>query len=142
MIPGYETVDHDKIERMLAARLEALGIPAEALDAPVSDSSTPPPSPEGFTLHQLVCHLIADILTEATDAAQRDLYNRQRAGRIAAQKQGVNLGRPSKKCSDKRFSKIRDLYESHQISAEESAQRLHVSVSTFYRWLRESREHD
>ncbi len=42
MIPGYETVDHDKIERMLAARLEALGIPAEALDAPVSDSSTPP----------------------------------------------------------------------------------------------------
>ncbi|MBS5280349.1 MAG: recombinase family protein [Butyricicoccus pullicaecorum] len=70
------------------------------------------------------------------------MYNRQRAGRIAAQKQGVNLGRPSKKCSDKRFSKIRDLYESHQISAEESAQRLHVSVSTFYRWLRESREHD
>lgn len=142
MIPGYETVDHDKIERMLAARLEALGIPAEALDAPVSDSSTPPPSPEGFTLHQLVCDLIADILTEATDAAQRDLYNRQRAGRIAAQKQGVNLGRPSKKCSDKRFSKIRDLYESHQISAEESAQRLHVSVSTFYRWLRESRKND
>lgn len=142
MIPGYETVDHDKIEHMLAARLEALGIPAEALDAPVSDSSTPPPSPEGFTLHQLVCDLIADILTEATDAAQRDLYNRQRAGRIAAQKQGVNLGRPSKKCSDKRFSKIRDLYESHQISAEESAQRLHVSVSTFYRWLRESRKHD
>lgn len=142
MIPGYETVDHDKIERMLAARLEALGIPAEALDAPVSDSSTPPPSPEGVTLHQLVCDLIADILTEATDAAQRDLYNRQRAGRIAAQKQGVNLGRPSKKCSDKRFSKIRDLYESHQISAEESAQRLHVSVSTFYRWLRESRKND
>lgn len=142
MIPGYETVDHDKIERMLAARLEALGIPAEALDAPVSDSSTPPPSPEGVTLHQLVCDLIADIFTEATDAAQRDLYNRQRAGRIAAQKQGVNLGRPSKKCSDKRFSKIRDLYESHQISAEESAQRLHVSVSTFYRWLRESREND
>lgn len=142
MIPGYETVDHDKIERMLAARLESLGIPAEALDAPVSDSSIPPPSPEGVTLHQLVCDLIADILTEATDAAQRDLYNRQRAGRIAAQKQGVNLGRPSKKCSDKRFSKIRDLYESHQISAEESAQRLHVSVSTFYRWLRESREHD
>lgn len=142
MIPGYETVDHDKIERMLAARLESLGIPAESLDAPVSDSSTPPPSPEGVTLHQLVCDLIADILTEATDAAQRDLYNRQRAGRIAAQKQGVNLGRPSKKCSDKRFSKIRDLYESHQISAEESAQRLHVSVSTFYRWLRESREHD
>lgn len=102
----------------------------------------PPPSPDGVTLHQLVCDLIADILTEATDAAQRDLYNRQRAGRIAAQKQGVNLGRPSKKCSDKRFSKIRDLYESHQISAEESAQRLHVSVSTFYRWLRESREHD
>lgn len=142
MIPGYETVDHDKIERMLAARLEALGIPAEALDAPVSDSSTPSPSPDGVTLHQLVCDLIADIFTEATDAAQRDLYNRQRAGRIAAQKQGVNLGRPSKKCSDKRFSKIRDLYESHQISAEESAQRLHVSVSTFYRWLRESREHD
>lgn len=132
MIPGYETVDHDKIERMLAARLESLGIPAEALEEPVGDG----------TLRQLVCDLIADTLAEAKAAAQRDLYNRQRAGRIAAQEQGVNLGRPSKKCSDKRFSKIRDLYESHQISAEESAQRLHVSVSTFYRWLRESREHD
>ena len=132
MIPGYQTVDHDKIERMLAARLEALGIPAEALEEPVGDG----------TLRQLVCDLIADTLAEAKAAAQRDLYNRQRAGRIAAQKQGVNLGRPSKKCSDKRFSKIRDLYESHQISAEEAAQRLHVSVSTFYRWLRASREHD
>ena len=118
MIPGYQTVDHD--------------IPAEALEEPVGDG----------TLRQLVCDLIADTLAEAKAAAQRDLYNRQRAGRIAAQKQGVNLGRPSKKCSDKRFSKIRDLYESHQISAEEAAQRLHVSVSTFYRWLRESREHD
>lgn len=43
MIPGYQTVDHDKIERMLAARLEALGIPVEALDALVVDNSTPPP---------------------------------------------------------------------------------------------------
>lgn len=101
MIPGYQTVDHDKIERMLAARLEALGIPAEALEEPVGDG----------TLRQLVCDLIADTLAEAKAAAQRDLYNRQRAGRIAAQEQGVNLGRPSKKCSDKRFSKIRDLYE-------------------------------
>lgn len=48
MIPGYETVDHDKIEHMLAARLEALGIPAEALDAPVSDSSTPPHPRKGL----------------------------------------------------------------------------------------------
>ncbi len=132
MIPGYQSVDQEKIERMLAARLEALGIPAEALEEPVGDG----------TLRQLICDLVADTLAEAKAAAQRDLYNRQRAGRIAAQKQGVNLGRPSKKCSDKRFTKIRDLYESHQISAEEAAQRLHVSVSTFYRWLREAREHD
>ena len=64
MIPGYETVDHDKIERMLAARLESLGIPAEALDAPVSDSSTPPIPGGSYAASGSFCDLIADILTE------------------------------------------------------------------------------
>ena len=124
MIPAYQSFDPKKIDQMLSARLEALGIPAEALDETVGDG----------TLRQLICDLVAETLAEAGAEAQRDLYDRQRAGRIAAQQQGVNLGRPSKKCSDKRFAKIRGLYESQQITAEQAAQRLHVSVSTFYRW--------
>lgn len=132
MIPAYQSFDPKKIDQMLSARLEALGIPAEALDETVGDG----------TLRQLICDLVAETLAEAGAEAQRDLYDRQRAGRIAAQQQGVNLGRPSKKCSDKRFAKIRGLYESQQITAEQAAQRLHVSVSTFYRWLREARARD
>ena len=132
MIPAYQSFDPKKIDQMLSARLEALGIPAEALDETVGDG----------TLRQLICDLVAETLAEAGAEAQRDLYDRQRAGRIAAQQQGANLGRPSKKCSDKRFAKIRGLYESQQITAEQAAQRLHVSVSTFYRWLREARARD
>lgn len=132
MIPAYQAFDQEKIEQMLAERMEALHIPTDALEQPVGDG----------TLRELVCELVAQTLTQASETAQRDLYARQCAGRIAAREHGISLGRPSKKCSDKRFSKIRGLYESRDISAEEAAQRLHVSVSTFYRWLREARAAD
>lgn len=129
MIPKYKRPSADKIDAILRARLAALDIPPETLDRPAGSG----------TLRELICSLVEDTLNEVSVQAQNELYERQQAGREEAQRRGVNLGRPSKKCSDKRFDKIRGLYESHAISAEEAAQRLHISVSTFYRWLRESR---
>ncbi len=130
MMPGYKRLGRDKIDDILRARLEALDIPPETLEQPTGSG----------TLRELICSLVEETLSEVSTQAQNELYERQQAGREKAQRRGVSLGRPSKKCSDKRFDKIRRLYEEHDISAEEAAQRLHVSVSTFYRWLRESRE--
>ncbi len=129
MIPGYKRPTPDKIDAILRKKLAALEIPPETLDQQTGSG----------TLRELICALVEDTLCEVSTQAQNELYERQQAGREEAQRRGVSLGRPSKKCSDKRFDKIRGLYESHAISAEEAAQRLHISVSTFYRWLRESR---
>lgn len=130
MMPGYKRLGRDKIDDILRTRLAALDIPPETLDQPTGSG----------TLRELICSLVEETLSEVSTQAQNELYERQQAGRKEAQRRGVSLGRPSKKRSDKRFNKIRGLYEKHDISAEEAAQRLHVSVSTFYRWLRESRE--
>ena len=40
MIPAYQSFDPKKIDQMLSARLEALGIPAEALDETVGDGTS------------------------------------------------------------------------------------------------------
>ncbi len=132
MIPGYKKPSREKIDDILRTRLEALEIPPETLEQ----------STGAGTLRELICALVEETLIEVNTQAQNELYERQQAGREEAQRRGVSLGRPSKKCSDKRLLKIRGLYETHAISAEEAAQRLHISVSTFYRWLRESREQD
>lgn len=132
MFAGQTQFDREKIDRMLQERIMALGVDPTALETEVG----------GEPLRALLCALIEETLQEAETENRELLRQRQQAGREAAAKQGISLGRPSKRCSDKRFAKMRGLYESREITAEEAAQRLHVSVSTFYRWLRESRQAD
>ena len=126
MFSDHNHIDREKIDRMLRARAEALGLDPTALETEVG----------GAPLRELLCALIEDTLREADAESRETLRQRQQAGREAAARAGVVLGRPSKLRSEKRFAKLRDL------TAEEAAQRLHVSVSTFYRWLREARAAD
>ena len=132
MFSDHNHIDREKIDRMLRARAEALGLDPTALETEVG----------GAPLRELLCALIEDTLHEADAESRETLRQRQQAGREAAARAGVVLGRPSKLRSEKRFAKLRDLYERREITAEEAAQRLHVSVSTFYRWLREARAAD
>lgn len=132
MFSDHNHIDREKIDRMLRARAEALGLDPTALETEVG----------GAPLRELLCALIEDTLREADAENRETLRQRQQAGREAAARAGVVLGRPSKLRSEKRFAKLRDLYERREITAEEAAQRLHVSVSTFYRWLREARAAD
>ena len=128
MFSSKKSIDPEELERLIAERATALGISSEALLREV----------EGLPLRDLLCTLITDVL-EQTDAERRaDLLARQKKGREAAAARGESLGRPCKR-SDKRFTRLREEYEAGTVSAEEAAQRLHVSVSTFYRWLRDAR---
>ncbi len=121
-----------EIEKLLETHTRKLGIPAEELARKVQGD---------LSLQELLCSLVEDAITTAREQESAELRRRQREGMTRAQEQGVTLGRPSKR-SDKRFEKIRGMYERREISAEEAAKRLHVSISTFYRWLRQSRKAD
>ncbi len=125
----YNRVD---IERLLEEHTERLGLTRDELEREVR---------QGLTLHELLCTLTSDAIRTVRERESAELRRRQREGMTRAQEQGVTLGRPSKR-SDRRFEKIRVLYEKKEISAEEASKRLHVSISTFYRWLRQSRRAD
>lgn len=104
------------IEQLLEEHTGRLGITQEELGCQVH---------EGFTLHELLCTITADAIRTVRERESAELRRRQREGMTRAQEQGVTLGRPSKR-SDRRFEKIRMLYENKDISAEDAAKRLHV----------------
>lgn len=120
------------IERLLAEHTERMGVPQEELNREVCS---------GLTMRELLCNLTEEAIKTVRERESAELRRRQREGMTRAQEQGVTLGRPSKR-SDRRFEKIRALYENKDISAEDAAKRLRVSISTFYRWLRQSRKSD
>ena len=131
MFSSKKEMDPEKLEQLIVERAAACGLSPDALLREI----------DGHPLQELLCTLITDVL-EQTDAERReDLLARQKKGRAEAAARGENLGRPCKR-SDKRFGRLREEYEAGLVSAEEAAQRLHVSVSTFYRWLRDARRAD
>lgn len=129
MLSVKKEYGREDIERLLEEHTRRLGISQEELERKVQDD---------LSLHELLCELVEEAIATAREQESAELRRRQREGMTRAQEQGVTLGRPSKR-SDKRFEKIRALYENKDISAEDAAKRLHVSISTFYRWLRQSR---
>ncbi len=120
------------IERLLQEHTDRMGISREELNKEIR---------EGLSCYDLLCTLTGDMIQTVRERESAELRRRQREGMTRAQEQGVTLGRPSKR-SDKRFDKIRAMYEKKEISAEEASKRLHLSISTFYRWLRQSRKAD
>lgn len=127
-----EKIDREQIDRLLRERAQALGIASEALAQEVG----------GQTLEALLGDLIEQTVRQVHTREREALAARQRAGREAAAQAGVALGRPSKRPGRKRLEKICGAYARGELTAEQAAQRLHVSVSTFYRWLRQQREEE
>lgn len=131
MFSPKKSFDKEELEQLIAERAAALGVPPEALAREIG----------GQPLGELLCALVGDVL-EQTDAERRaDLLARQKKGRAETAARGGSLGRPTKR-SDRRFARLRAQYEEGAVTAEEAAQRLHISTSTFYRWLRAARQAD
>ncbi len=129
MLSVKKEYGREDIERLLEEHTQRRGITNEELERKVQGE---------LSMHDLLCDLVEEALLTAREVESAELRRRQREGMTRAQELGVTLGRPSKR-SDKRFEKIRELYEDKRVSAEDAAKRLHVSISTFYRWLRQSR---
>ena len=132
MITAKKEYSKEEIAEVLQGHLAELGMTEEVLIKEVRD---------GLSVNDLLISIVSDVVAAVKEREKEDLRQRQREGMLRAQEQGVVLGRPSKR-SDSRFERIRARYENKDITAEEAAGRMSVSISTFYRWLRQSRNAD
>lgn len=131
MLNSKKEYSKEDIAGILRECMEDMGITQEELNREVM----------GTSLNELICTVVSEVVATVKAHEKEKLRQRQREGMRRAQEQGVTLGRPCKR-SDARFERIRARYESKDISAEEAARRMSVSISTFYRWLRQSRNAD
>lgn len=129
MLSRLQDQDREIIDQLITERASALGISPERLE----EEAAP-----GCTYRQLLLDMIQAALEAICARNNEELRRRRKEGLARAQAQGVAVGRPSKR-SEKRFEKLRQQYEKKEVSAEQAARQLHVSISTFYRWLRETR---
>lgn len=132
MITAKKEYSKEEIAEVLQGHLAELGMTEEVLSKEVRD---------GLSVNDLLISVVSDVVADVKEMEKESLRQRQREGMLRAQEQGVVLGRPSKR-SDSRFERIRARYENKDITAEEAARRMSVSISTFYRWLRQSRNAD
>lgn len=132
MITAKKEYSKEEIAEVLQRHLAELGMTEEVLSKEVRD---------GLSVNDLLISIVSDVVAAVKEREKEDLRQRQREGMLRAQEQGVVLGRPSKR-SDSRFERIRARYENKDITAEEAVRRMSVSISTFYRWLRQSRNAD
>lgn len=132
MLSVKNEYSREDIEVLLKKHTDRLGVSEEELAREICP---------GYTLHEFLCTFTSDAIKTVRELESAELRRRQREGMTRAQEQGVTLGRPSKR-SDRRFEKVRAMYENKEVSAEEASKRLRVSISTFYRWLRQSRKMD
>lgn len=132
MITAKKEYSKEEIAEVLQRHLAELGMTEEVLSKEVRD---------GLSVNDLLISIVSDVVAAVKEREKEDLRQRQREGMLRAQEQGVVLGRPSKR-SDSRFERIRARYENKDITAEEATRRMSVSISTFYRWLRQSRNAD
>lgn len=90
--------------------------------------------------HELTDVLIADIvlslLSYVAQVERENIRQRQAEGIAAAKARGVRFGRPRKVRPDN-YRVTRDLFLNGKLTRRDAARQLHVSTSTFGRWLKE-----
>ncbi len=119
--------DIDQIRQELGRYAEELGLSKNALSTTVEGK---------LTVEELVSKLAARLIEEAAQEDRRRFRQKQSEGIARAQQAGVAIGRPTRK-QDKRFRRVREMYQAQEVTGQEAARLLSVAPSTFYRWLRQ-----
>ena len=128
MLSSKKEYSKEDIAGIINERIADMGITQEELNREVM----------GTSLNELICTVVSEVVATVKALEKEELRQRQREGMRRAQEQGVTLGRPCKR-SDARFERLLARYDNGEITGEEAARRMQVSISTFYRWLRQSR---
>ncbi len=119
--------DTDQIRGEMKQYLSELGLSESALSTVVDGK---------MTVEELVGKLTAHLIEQAAQEDRRRFRQKQSEGIARAQQAGVAIGRPTRK-QDKRFRRVREMYQAQEVTGQEAARLLSVAPSTFYRWLRQ-----
>ncbi len=119
--------DNNQIHDEMKQYLSELGLSENALSTMVDGK---------MTVEDLVGKLTAHLIEQAAQEDRRRFRQKQSEGIARAQQAGVAIGRPTRK-QDKRFRRVREMYQAQEVTGQEAARLLSVAPSTFYRWLRQ-----
>ena len=119
--------DNNQIHNEMKQYLSELGLSENALSTMVDGK---------MTVEGLVGKLTAHLIEQAAQEDRRRFRQKQSEGIARAQQAGVAIGRPTRK-QDKRFRRVREMYQAQEVTGQEAARLLSVAPSTFYRWLRQ-----
>lgn len=119
--------DSEQIRAELTAYLSEIGLSENVLETQLDGK---------ITVAELVSKLTGHLIEQAAQEDRRRFRQKQSEGIARAQQAGVAIGRPTRK-QDKRFRRVREMYQAQEVTGQEAARLLSVAPSTFYRWLRQ-----
>lgn len=102
------------------------------LDMPLLDTRTTRSDITGTFISDIVLQLLSYV----AQVERENIRQRQAEGIAAAQARGVRFGRPPKR-RPKCYASAKAAFLGGAITKKEAAARLHVSVTTFEKWMRQ-----
>ena len=83
----------------------------------------------------LIADIVLQLLSYVAETERENIKQRQMEGIAAAKAKGVRLGRPPLSVPDD-FESIRADFENGMLTSKEAAEKMSVSRSTFFRWVK------
>ena len=105
------------------------------LDMPLLDTR----EKNGGITSVFISDLVLQLLSYVAQVERENIKQRQAEGIASAKARGVQFGRP-KIPRPKCYKETKSLYKSGAINRKEAADRLHVCVATFDRWIKADEE--
>ena len=125
--------NYDEIKDQWRAVTKTTGADIVVLDLPLLDTR-----PGKDLTGSLIADIVLSLLSYVAQTEREHIRKRQAEGIAAAKARGVKFGRQKIERPDV-FREIMLDFVSKDIDANEAAEKLGVSVSTFYRWMQEVR---
>lgn len=125
--------NYDEIKDQWRAVTKTTGADIVVLDMPLLDTR-----PGKDLTGSLIADIVLSLLSYVAQTEREHIRKRQAEGIAAAKARGVKFGRQKIERPDV-FREIMLDFVSKDIDANEAAEKLGVSVSTFYRWMQEVR---
>ena len=127
--------DYDEILEQWRWLTKQAGCAVVVLDMPLLDTRE---DGRGVT-GRLISDIVLQLLSYVAQVERESIRQRQAEGIACAKARGVRFGRPKKKRPGA-YKAASEKYLTGRLTRKEAADRCHVSVSTFDRWVRDDAE--
>lgn len=124
--------DYDEILEQWRWLTKEVGCAVVVLDMPILDTRD---DGRGVT-GRLISDIVLQLLSYVAQVERESIRQRQAEGIACAKARGVRFGRPRKKRPGA-YKAASEKYLAGHLTRKEAADRCHVSVSTFDRWVRD-----